>query len=35
MQNLYKFGTSKMKNKNLKRVLDSDIADYTVKKAQK
>ena len=32
---LYKFGKSKMKNKNLKRALDSDIADYTVKEAQK
>ena len=32
---LYKFGTSKIKNKNLKRALYSDIADYTVKKAQK
>ena len=27
VQNLYKFGTSKIKNKNLKRALDSDIAD--------
>ena len=32
---LYNFGTSKIKNKNLKRALYSDIADYTVKKAQK
>ena len=31
--NLYKFGTSKM-NKNLKRALDSDIADYAVKKTK-
>ena len=32
---LYKFGTPKIKNKNLKRALDSDIADYAVKNAQK
>ena len=29
----YKFGTSKIKNKNLKRAPDSEIADYAVKKA--
>ena len=32
---LYKFGTSKIKNKNLKRAFDSDIADYAAKKAEK
>ena len=32
---LYKFGTSRIKYKNLKRALDLDIADYAVKKAQK
>ena len=32
---LYKFGTPKLKNKNLKRALDSDIVDYAVQKAQK
>ena len=31
---LYKFGTSKIKNKNLKRALNSDIADFAVKKAR-
>ena len=29
----YKFGTSKIKNKNLKRAPDSEVADYAVKKA--
>ena len=32
---LNSFGTSKIKNKILKRALDLDIADYAVKKAQK
>ena len=32
---LCKFGTSKIKNKNLKRALESDIANYAVKKAKK
>ena len=31
---LHKFGTSKIKNINLKRALDSDIADFPVKKAR-
>ena len=32
---LYSFGTSKIKNKILKRALDLDIADYAAKKGQK
>ena len=32
---LCKFGTSKIKNKNLKRALGSDIANYAVKEAKK
>ena len=32
---LYKFGTSKIKNKNFKTALESDIANYAVKDAKK
>ena len=34
MLNLYKFGTSKIKNKNVRKVLDSDLANYAVTEAQ-
>ena len=33
--NMFKFGVSKIKNKNLKRALDSEMADMVVEKAQK
>ena len=32
---LYNYGTKKVKNINLKKALEFDIANYTVKKAQK
>ena len=32
--NLYKYGTSKTKNKNVRKVLDSDLANYAVTEAQ-
>ena len=32
--NLYKYGTSKIKNKNLQRPLISDIANYIVEETQ-
>ena len=32
---LYKFGTSKIKNKIFKRALESDIANYIFKEAKK
>ena len=32
--NLYKYETSKIKNKNVRKVLDSDIAIYAVTEAQ-
>ena len=35
MPELYKFRTSKIKNKNLKRALKSDITNYVVKEAKK
>ena len=31
---LYKLGTKKIKKKNLKKALESDIANYAVKQAQ-
>ena len=34
MPNLYKYGTSKIRNKNLRKVLDFDIANYTVTEEQ-
>ena len=34
MPNLFKFGASKIKNKNVKRALNSEIADLVVNKAQ-
>ena len=33
--NIFKFGVSKIKNKNLKRALDSEVADMVVEEAQK
>ena len=32
---LYKLGTSKIKNKSMKKTLESDIANYIVKETQK
>ena len=32
--NIFKFGVSKIKNKNVKKVLSSDIADMVVDEAQ-
>ena len=32
--NLFKFGASKVKNKNVKRALDSEIANIVVNEAQ-
>ena len=32
---LYKLGTSKIKNKSMKKVLESNMASYIVKKIQK
>ena len=32
--NIFKFGVSKIKNKNVKKVLTSDIADMVVDEAQ-
>ena len=32
---LYKLGTSKIKNKSVKKSLESDVADYVVKETQK
>ena len=32
---LYNYGTKKIKNKNLRKALESDIANYAVKQAQK
>ena len=32
--NIFKFGVSKVKNKNVKKVLSSDIADMVVDEAQ-
>ena len=32
---LYKLGTSKIKNRSVKKSLESDVADYIVKEAQK
>ena len=32
--NLFKFGASKIKNKNVKRALNSEIADLVVNEAQ-
>ena len=34
MPNLYKYGTSKIKNKGVRKVLESDIANYAVTEAQ-
>ena len=31
----YKLGTSKIKNKSMKKALESDVADYIVKETQK
>ena len=32
---IYKFGTSKIRNKDLKRALESDAANFIVQEAQK
>ena len=32
--NIFKFGTSKIKNKNIKKALNSEIADMVVSEAQ-
>ena len=32
---LYKLGASKIKNKSMKKALESDVADYVVKETQK
>ena len=32
---LYRLGTSKIKNKNVKRALESEVSNYMVKEAQK
>ena len=32
---LYKFGTSKIKNKNMKRALNSDVANYIITETPK
>lgn len=32
---LYKFGTSKITSKNVRKVLDSDVANYIVEETQK
>ena len=34
MPNLYKYGTSKIKNKNVRKVLDSDVAHYALTEVQ-
>ena len=31
----YRLGTSKIRNKNVRRVLNSDVANYNVQKTQK
>ena len=33
--NIYKFGTSKIRNNNLKKALESDVANYIVQETQK
>ena len=33
--NMFKFGLSKIKNKNLNRALNSEVADMVVEEAQK
>ena len=35
LPDIVKSGTSKIKNKNIQRALDSDIANYVVEEAQK
>ena len=32
---LYRFGTSKIKNENVRKALESDVANYTVEETQK
>ena len=32
---LYRLGTSKIRNKNVRRALNSDVANYNVQKTQK
>ena len=32
---LYRLGTSKIKNQNVKKALESDVANYVVQEAQK
>ena len=34
LPDIVKFGASKIKNKNIQRALDSDIANYVVEEAQ-
>ena len=34
LPDIIKLGTSKIKNKNIRRALDSDIANYVVEEAQ-
>ena len=34
ISNIFKYGVSKIKNKNVQRALESDIADYVVEEAQ-
>ena len=33
--NIFKFGTSKVKNKNIKKALESEVADLIVNEAQR
>ena len=33
--NIFKFGVSKIKNKNLKRAIDSEVADMVAEETQK
>ena len=33
--NIYKFGTSKIRNNNLKKALESDVANYIVQETKK
>ena len=35
MPNIFKFGVSNIKNKNLKRALDSEVANMVVEEGQK
>ena len=35
VRDLYRFGTSKIKNENLRKTIESDVANYIVEETQK